>query len=247
MKKKIKILNLSTKMIDAHPYGCFSALVKGRKGVGKSTYCIHGSAQVYYILSKLPDSKRYIKLEQDISFEEAYHVALDHLKFKLSDIVDILRESKGALKDSTKMCPCVIWDDAGVYASSSLFKESWQNDAKIKKYNNIVRTRCTGWLINTPMVEGLTKTLRETDDPIIKIVYHNGKKNIDEEDRDKTINKYLRLATAMIKRDRSHWGDTVFKDDFRCRLQYKSVHDRYMDMKEEAFDDVEKQMDNVDV
>ena len=60
MKKKIKILNLATKMIDAHPYDCFSALIKGPKGVGKSTYCIHGSAQVYYLLSKLPDNKRYI-------------------------------------------------------------------------------------------------------------------------------------------------------------------------------------------
>ena len=239
MKKNIKLLNLAEKMLDAHPYGCFSALVKGRKGSGKSTYCIHGSAQVYYILSKQPDNKRYIKLEQNISYEEAYHIALDHLKFKLDDIVEVLKESKGGLRDPTKMCPCIIWDDAGVHASSSLFKESWKNDAMIKKYNNVVRTRCTGWLINTPMIEGLTKTLRETDDPIIKITGKNGKKNIDDEGRDQTINKYRRFATAMIKRERSHWGDKVFVDDFRCRFPFKSVHNRYIDIKEEAFDDVE--------
>ena len=247
MKKKIKILKLSKNIVDAHPYGYYGALIKGKKGSGKSTYCVHTAAQVYYLLSKLPDDKRYINLEQNISYEEAYHVALDHTKFKLNDIISLLRELKGAYRDTTKMCPCLIWDDAGVYAGSGLYHEDKEQENKVRKYNNIIRTRCTGWLINTPVVSGLTKSLRDTDDPIISITDNSGSRNIDEQNRDRTINKYRRLAVGTIKKERSRWGKTIIRDDFRCRFRYKSVTDRYIDMKESAFEDTEEKIGEVKV
>jgi len=247
MSRKVRIHKLAKNILDAHPYGYYGALLKGKKGTGKSTYCIHVAAQVYYLLSRLPDEERYIHLEKNISYEEAYHIALDHTKFKLNDIIKTLRSLRGALRDTRKMCPCVIWDDAGVYAGSGLYHEDRSQESKVRKYNNIIRTRCTGWLINTPVVSGLTTALRKTDDVVITITDNSGEKNIDEQGRDKTINKYRRLATGVIKKERSRWGKTVIRDDFRCRLPYKSVHSRYIDMKEEAFEETEDTIGEVDV
>lgn len=247
MRKKISIHNLTYKITDAHPYGYCGSLIKGVKGAGKSTYCEHVSAQVYYLLSKLPDDKRYIKLEQNITLEEAYHVALDHTKFKLKDIMELLFRLKGALRNPIKMCPVIIWDDAGIYAGSSLYWEDKKQEGLVRKYNNVIRTRCTGWLINTPMVEGLTKSLRHSDDPVITITDHSGRKNIDNQDRDKTINKYRRYATAVKKKQRSRWDKTIFVDDFRCRFPFKSVHNRYIDMKEDAFEDTEEGLKTLEI
>ncbi len=239
MSKKIKIHNLTLKMEAQYPYGYYGAIVKGKKGMGKSTYCIHCMAQLYFRLSRLPDDRRYKKLEYNIGLEEAYHVALDHTFFDFRDIVRTLRDARGGLRDVTKMVPGVIWDDAGVYGSSYLW---WDDKAKagaIKKYNDIIRTRLTGWLINTPMKSGLLTGLRETDDPTINIVDWSGSPKTDEHGWDMTINKHRRLATATIKRENHHYGKRIFTDDFRCRLKYKSVKERYITMKEDAFDDTE--------
>jgi len=106
MTKKLKILNLALKMEENYPYGYFGAIIKGKKGTGKSTYCIHGLAQLFLLLSMLPDEKRYRKLEYKIGLEEAYHIALDHTFFDFKEIVKTLRKAKGGLKDVTKMDRC---------------------------------------------------------------------------------------------------------------------------------------------
>jgi hypothetical protein len=249
MSKNLKLHNLTLKMEENYPFSFYGAVVKGKKGLGKSTYCIHCLAQLFLLVSRVPDKKRYMQwipddkeyrqIKYKIGLEEAYHLALDHTFFDFRDIVRTLYRAKGALKDVRLMVPGIIWDDAGVYGGSQVW---WEDKAKygaIKKYSDILRTRLTGWLVNTPVEKGLLTSLRKTDDPIIDIVDNSGAPRKTEDGCDVTINKYRSLATAKIEITGSRWGRTIFTDDFRRRLPYSSVHERYVEMKEEAFGNTE--------
>lgn len=255
MQKKLRIHNLTLKIEEHYPYGYYGAKVKGNKGMGKSTYCIHCLAQLFLLISRLPENKRYMQwshteqkhkqINYKIGLEEAYHLALDHTFFDFRDIVRTLYRAKGALQDPRLMVPGIIWDDAGVYGGSQVWWEDKKKYSAIKKYSDILRTRLTGWLVNTPVSKGLLTSLRHTDDPTITIVDNSGSPKTDERGRDVTINKYRSKATAKIDIEGNKWGKRIFTDDFRRRIKYKSVYERYVQMKDDAFEETEN--DIIDV
>jgi len=229
-KNSVEIFNLTEEILKEHPNGYYMALIWGKKGRGKTAYCIHTAKQLFMELSKLPDNLRYEKLEPNITIEEAYNMALDHMAFTIPDIVNMTREAKGALINPVKMIPVIIWDDAGVGGSSYLGRTELKISNVLKGYNDILRRRITGFLVNTPVTKGLLSFIRNEEDlgvPIIKCT---------KEER------WNRLATARVKREESRFRFKVFEDAFSCYLP-KWVYEKYVRIADEAFD---RQADLVD-
>jgi len=77
--------------------GLYSSVVTGKRGAGKSSYCI----QVLY------------RVFRDLGFEceESWQMSLDRTLYTIPDIIDFLDKSTDKeFKD------IFIWDDAGVFA-----------------------------------------------------------------------------------------------------------------------------------
>jgi len=231
-KKNIEIFELTREILNEHPNGYYSALIWGKKGRGKSAYCIHVMKQLFLQLSLLHDEIRYEKLEYDISIDEAYDMALDHMVFDIVELLDKCRQGKGGLKDPRKMIPVLTFDDAGVGASSYLFWSDKELAGALKGYNDILRRRITGFLVNTPHTKGLLSFIRDEEDlgvPLIKCTKEY---------------KWERLATAKIKKEGRIHKVRVFQDEFSCYLP-KKVYTKYVDMTDEAFDKQEELIDNL--
>ena len=153
--EKIQTFVLTQEILKEHPNGYYSALIWGKKGRGKTSYCIHTMKQIFMELSLLPDDIRYEKLEYNISIEQAYLLALEHIAFDPLEIIEKCKHGRGGLKDPTKMIPIITWDDAGVGGSSYLVWTDIEVASALKGYNDILRRRVTGFLINAPLTKNL--------------------------------------------------------------------------------------------
>lgn len=214
---------LTSEILKEHPNGYYSGLIWGKKGRGKTSYCIHTMKQIFLQLSLLPDDVRYEKLEYKITTSQAYLLALDHIAFDPLEIIEKCRKGRGGLKNPTKMIPVITWDDAGVGGSSYLVWTDIEIANALKGYNDILRRRVTGFLVNAPHTKGLLSFIRNEEDlgvPIIKCTKEYG---------------WQRTATARIKREGTTKKKTIFSDSFSCYIP-KWVYSKYVDMTEEAFD-----------
>lgn len=221
--KNIETFNLTNEIINEHPNGYYSSLIWGKKGRGKTSYCIHTMKQIFLQLSLLPDDLRYEKLEYKIDVDQAFELALEHIAFDPLEIIEKCRAGRGGLLNPVKMIPVMTWDDAGVGGSSYLVWTDMEIANAMKGYNDILRRRVTGFLINAPHTKGLLSFIRNEEDlgvPIIKCT-----KNY----------KWQREATARIKKEGKIKKQTIFVDAFSCYVP-KKWYKKYIDMTENAFD-----------
>lgn len=221
--ENIPIFNLTKETLKEHPNGYYSALIWGKKGRGKTSYCIHTMKQLFLQLSLLPDDIRYEKLEYKITVDQAYELALEHIAFDPIEIIEKCRKGRGGLIDSRKMIPVITWDDAGVGGSSYLVWTDIEIANAMKGYNDILRRRCTGFFINAPHTKGLLSFIRNEEDlgvPVIKCTKDRG---------------WQRMATARIKKEGSLRKHRIFIDEFSCYIP-KKIYRKYIEMTEAAFD-----------
>jgi len=143
---------LARKIIKNHPNGFVGAIVEGKRGVGKSSYCIKVMKEVYQSLYNCDDNT-------------AYQYALDHILFSMDDVVRIMKEAR----HRGEVVPVVTWDDAGVHGSNLQWFINMKGVQELKSVTDTVRTAVTGMLLNCPDREGLAKVLRGYNDYLVTI------------------------------------------------------------------------------
>jgi len=193
---------LSDKIIRERPNGLCSPIVEGKRGIGKSAYCLKTSKEVY--------QKIY-----DCSETEAWNLAL---KYTLYDIEDIITTLEDAINKREPL-PVVTWDDAGVHGSSLQWFFKMDEVNQLKAITDTIRSAVTGFLINCPDRNNLLNFLRNYDDYIVTIVKVPGGEHRYVNDSGEThlYKNYQRIAR----------GYNVFKLPSGKRFVYKNFEDDF--------------------
>lgn len=189
---------LAKRIKQAHPHGFVGAIVEGKRGVGKSSYCIKVMKEVFQTL-------------YDLSETDSWNMALDHILFDMDDVIPFLKQAA----DSDDMIPVVTWDDAGVHGSNIRWFTNLRQVEMLKALTDTIRTGVTGFLINCPDRSGLLRMLRNYNDFIVEI-----SKIKDYKRYAKGYNLFkLPSGTVRIYKN--------FQDEYSCYLP-KWVYDKYM-------------------
>jgi len=213
---------LAKRILKAHPHGFVGAIVEGKRGVGKSSYCIKVMKDAYQTFYGLDDV-------------EAYEYALDHLLFDLNEVIPFLK--KAAYSD--EMVLVVTWDDAGVHGSSFRWFTNMRQVEILKAMTDTIRTGVTGFILNCPNRMGLLKVLREYDDYIIDIVKENGSRANGSMGYERMARGYnlFRLPSGTRRVYKS------FEDHYSCYLP-EWVYEKYMKKRntyfQKAVDEMER-------
>jgi len=214
-------LILAKRIQIAHPNGFVGAIVEGRRGVGKSSYCIKVMKEVYQNMYNLSD-------------KEAWEMALDHILFDLDDVIPFLK--KASNRDES--VPVVTWDDAGVHGSNLRWFTNMHQVEMLKGLTDTIRTGVTGFIINCPDREGLLRVLRNYNDLIVSIVKAGGGggqkyQNYAREGRGYTQYK-LPSGTRRIYKS--------YVDEFSCYIP-KKYYEKYMGKRKLYFQKAVKAME----
>lgn len=130
--------------------GLYSSIVTGKRGIGKSSYCIQILFRVF----------RSLGFEVD----ESWEMALDRTLYTIPEIIDFLDSSTDKeFKD------IFIWDDAGVFAGGVRWFTNQQEMVFIESICDTLRDSVYGVLLNVPDIRTLSRRLRTYDDYLIKI------------------------------------------------------------------------------
>lgn len=219
-------LYLSKKILREYPNGFVGGIVEGKRGVGKSAYCIKVMKEVY--------QKR-----NGCSDEEAYDIALKHLLFDLDDVIPFLQHA------SKQPQPVIVatWDDAGVHGSNIRWFTNMRQVEMLKALTDTIRTGLTGFLINCPDRHGLLKVLRSYDDFVITITKGSGAVSpyvsYDRVARGYNIFK-LPSGTRRIYKS--------FEDSYSCYLpdyvykKYSAIRRKYFEKAVQAIADMQKKL-----
>lgn len=195
-------LILSNKIIRERPNGLCSPIVEGKRGIGKSAYCLKTMKEVFQKVYECSES-------------EAYDTAL---KYTLYDIEDIIFTLEDAI-DKKEPLPVVTWDDAGVHGSSLQWFFKMDEVNQLKAITDTIRSAVTGFLINCPDRNNLLNFLRNYDDYLVTIVKApgGGNKYVDEAGITHMYKNYERVAR----------GYNIFKLPSGKRLVFKNFEDEY--------------------
>lgn len=153
-KRLYRGMFLTEKIITAYPRNFCGAIITGPRGIGKSSYALNVAWEVYTNIG--------------YNEEEAWNKTLSVCKFTMKDVIDFI-EKNAKSEDKERM---LIWDDTGVYASTM---EWWSNRTLLKQLKSVtdtIRTGVCSLIMTTPSESGLTKFLRDYDDYIVQISYH---------------------------------------------------------------------------
>lgn len=123
------------------------AIVYGKQRVGKTSYGLQVLYDVYGDWEKV----------------------LEHVFFRLEDLVEFLRESHRKRQD----IDAILWDDCGVYGSSGLWFSDRQMAEYLQNLIDVVGIRLGGLLMTTPNPENLLKCLRSYEFYRVKCIRHN--------------------------------------------------------------------------
>jgi len=194
-------LYLSHKMYNAYPNSFCGAIISGTRGIGKSSFALNAVWELYRLLGYDED--------------EAWNKTLEVCKFTMDDVIDFIEKS--SLSDQKEHV--LLWDDAGVYASTM---EWWANRDTLRRLKGVLDTIRTGvcsLILTTPQETDLTKVVRNYDDYIIQIRYTEGGN--------------YRMAKGYLKRTLPSGKVMIypkFKNKFLVMLP-DSVFDKYMAMR----------------
>jgi hypothetical protein len=207
---------LAKKILREHPNGFVGCIVEGPRAIGKSTYCLKVSKEVYQTL--------YPQLTE----MQAYDLALEYCLFEIDDVLRVLKKTRR----ERKVIPCVIWDDAGAFASSLLWFVDIEAVTQLKSVMDTIRTAVTGFIINCPDRGSLLRNLRSYDDYNVKIVKAcggNGKNNISKETGQpyKNYERTARGYTSFKIPSGKRLINKNFEDAFSCYLP-NTIYEKYM-------------------
>lgn len=197
---------LTNRIIQERPTGLCSAVIEGRRGIGKSAYCLKVGKEVYQQMYKCSDT-------------EAYRLALKYTLYDMGDIINVLQDAIS--RDET--LPMVTWDDAGVHASSILWFFKMEEVHKLKAITDTIRSAVTGFLLNCPDRSSLLSFLRNYDDYLVEIVRNNKPCGGSTTYTSKKTGDVIRYKSY----ERIARGYTIFKLPSGKKLVYKNYEDEY--------------------
>ena len=204
------MFNLSRKVLkeQKHQYGIFvGAIIYGLRDIGKSSYALKVAYQVY----------RGLGYED----EEAWKKALGSIIFKTKDVINLIEQ----YTDYDNRAPIVLWDDAGMHASSMSYHTDMVMARHLKGIIDGIKTATHSLILTTPTIEGLLSFLRKYDDYRVRITTGEG----GEWRRQAIISHWVTYDTKGRRLRR--WK----KDEFSCRLPdwvhniYKKTRASYLD------------------
>ena len=214
-------LVLAQRTIKAHPNGFVGAIVEGKRGVGKSSYCIKVQKEVYQDLYDLSDT-------------DAYNMALKYTVFEIDEIITLCKEAR----KQKKMIPCLTWDDAGVGGSNIQWFINMHGVQQLRAFTETIRTALTGFLINCTSRQGLLKHIREQDDFVVEIIKTSG----DGWSREARGYNMFKLPSGTVRVYRS------FADKYSCYLpkwvyeEYTPVREAYLDRALSEMEEMKKRL-----
>jgi hypothetical protein len=194
---------LTSRILRERPNGFCGCVVEGRRGIGKSSYCLKIMKEIYQEI-------------YHCSEKEGYEYAL---KYTLYDIEDIIRTLKDA-NDNSETIPAITWDDAGVHGSSLQWFINMEQVNELKAITDTIRTAVTGFIINCTDRSGLLSHLRKYDDLLVEIVRDRsggGNTYTTEQGENKIYKSWERIAR----------GYNIFKLPSGKRMIYKQFEDYY--------------------
>jgi len=204
---------LAKKILQAHPHGFVGAIVEGKRGVGKSSYCIKVMKEIYQSIYDCNDDK-------------AYEYALKYIVFKLDDLIGLVRQARV----KQQMIPVLTWDDAGVHGSNLQWFINMHGVQHLRAVTDTIRTGVTGFVLNCPDKTGLLKNLRNYDDLTVQIIKSRGTTG--------KYNSYSRIARGYNQFKLPSGTVRIYKnfeDDYSCHLpnhiyeQYNTTRQSYLD------------------
>ena len=131
--KIYKGMFLTDKIMRAYPNGFCGAIVTGQIGIGKSSLALNIGWEVFVNLGFEPS-------------EDAWNEVLKVTKFRMEDVISFIK----SYVNTGDKAHLLIWDDAGVYASTM---EWWVNRDLLKQLKSVtdtIRSGVTGIIITTP-------------------------------------------------------------------------------------------------
>lgn len=203
------MLVLTKKIVQSYPDSFTSFMVVGKRGIGKSTYCLRSLHDAYVVLG--------------YSDKDAWEKALDSLKFSIPDVVKYLKHCV----DTDEKEICLIWDDTRVFASGTQYHLQMRMVSKLVGLLDTVRTAVSCLILTCPSPKGLLSVLQTYDDYLVKI------KHCDRGGYYRIATGYI--WTTLPSGQRRIY--TKFRDEFNCYLP-KKIYNRYMLTRKKALSDV---------
>lgn len=204
---------LTKKIIKERPNGFVSALVVGKRSIGKSVYTLKVAAQLYKNL-------------YDLSEDKAYQKAIDSCVFTIKDVLKVLTSHSWKNK-----ADIIIWDDVGVYASGLMYHTNVTGFALLKGLMDTVRTVTHSLLLSTPTQKGVAGFLQNYDDYLVRIT-------VDSDNNARLATGYNRTTLPSgVRRTYRFW-----KDPFSCHLKSK-YYDRYIALRDRYKDELIKSLE----
>ena len=194
---------LTRRIIRERPNGFCGCVVEGRRGIGKSAYCLKVMKEIYMEIYHCTE-------------REGYEYALKYTLYDIEDIISTLKDAN----ESNETIPVITWDDAGVHGSSLQWFINMEQVNELKAITDTIRTAVTGFLINCTDRSGLLSHLRKYDDLLVEIVRDgNGGGNtyITDSGENHVYKSWGRIAR----------GYNLFKLPSGKRMIYKQFEDHY--------------------
>lgn len=237
IKSKDELTQFERAIINAHPEGLQSAIVEGKRDIGKSMFCYITTTRIFQYLEGLP-------------IDDAYIRALDHFlwtipqMFKVCDDVLSNTDYKDIMKyDAEHKYRILVSDDVGTHMGKYRFYVDVASVDELKGRIDTIRDVTNGLLMTAPAVSGLLSFLREyPDNRIIKITYdsHGDPKYsriIEIRDKPKKWARYGRLAFPPIKM--SIFVDTWAYAEYKIRKR-KAINDLFVRNKDKEKENIVK-------
>jgi hypothetical protein len=193
--------------------GFLSAITKGERSYGKTSYDIKNMAYVYYIVN-------------GYSEEEAWNEALDNVIFTPDEL---LKKVDYNIK-SEYISPSITIDDAGVHFSSHLFFINVYESSLMNATFDTIRTITHSLLINCPTKKRLMSALRSYDDYDISIYKEEA-----VYERKSVAIKWYTLPDGHRKYKKE------FEDYFSCYLP-DWVYDKYIIKRKKYLKDISDEL-----
>lgn len=175
--------------------GLYSSIVTGKRGIGKSSYCLQ---ILFTIFRKL-----------GYNTDESWNMALDRIIYKVQEVVDFLDESIDK-KDKD----IFIWDDAGVYAGGVRWLTDQKEMVLIESICDTFRDCVYGVFFTVPDQRTLSRRIRSYDDYLVKIHYLT-----------KTEEKYFEEDTSTLRVARLYNKVILPSSQVRVYKQYYDTFD----------------------
>lgn len=145
MTKKILKVN------EPKSYDFISAMVTGRRGIGKTSYCIQLVRQYYQI-------------KYDLSKDEAYQYALKSIIFSLDEMINLMKNHNWKNRVDV-----VIFDDCGIFTSGMMYSSFQKEFAMLRASLDGIRSITGALLLTAPDVHSTAKFIQSYEHLIVKV------------------------------------------------------------------------------